>query len=267
MSSTLTNLTAATTWSGTDLFYATVAGNSRKIAAFLDRPAADILEQKNSTSVQIFRLYYSFTNTSNYQRLALTGGADNFNFAAETLGTGADNIDISFIPAGTGACKFLSEVITTGALTFYPTSTLIGEASNVIAQRNSTFNQIFRVYRAWIDSSNYERLALQTGSGYLEIAAETAGSGTDDLDVRLTPAGAGNVKFFAATATPASGSTTARITFGSTAGFGIYIGSGAPTVSAAQGSLYLNSTGSSSSTRLYVNSTGSTTWVAVTTAS
>jgi hypothetical protein len=53
----------------------------------------------------------------------------------------------------------------------------------------------------------------------------------------------------------------------STAGLGIYIGSGAPTVSAAQGSLYLRTDGSSTSTRLYVNSSGSTTWVAVTTAS
>ena len=53
----------------------------------------------------------------------------------------------------------------------------------------------------------------------------------------------------------------------STAGFGIYLGSGAPTVSAAKGSLYLRSDGSSTSTRMYVNSDGATTWVAVTTAS
>lgn len=53
----------------------------------------------------------------------------------------------------------------------------------------------------------------------------------------------------------------------STGTFGIYFGSGAPTVSAAKGSIYLRSDGSSTSTRLYVNSDGSTTWVAVTTAS
>lgn len=61
-------------------------------------------------------------------------------------------------------------------------------------------------------------------------------------------------------ATPAAGSTTAVLLFGSTAAFGIYYGSGAPTVTAAQGSLYLRSDGSSISTRLYVNTTGSTTW-------
>lgn len=68
------------------------------------------------------------------------------------------------------------------------------------------------------------------------------------------------------TATPAAGSTAARLLFGTTAGFGIYYGSGAPTVSAAQGSLYLRSDGSSTSTRMYVNTNGSTTWTNVTTA-
>jgi len=47
---------------------------------------------------------------------------------------------------------------------------------------------------------------------------------------------------------------------------GIYYGSGAPTISAIKGSLYLRSDGSTTITRLYVNN-GTTTWVAVTTAS
>lgn len=68
------------------------------------------------------------------------------------------------------------------------------------------------------------------------------------------------------TATPAAGSTTAVLLFGSTSGFGIYYGSGAPTVTAAQGSIYMRSDGSSTSTRAYINTTGSTTWTAITTA-
>lgn len=59
----------------------------------------------------------------------------------------------------------------------------------------------------------------------------------------------------------------AEITGGTTAHPTVTAGTGAPTFAAAQGSLYLNITGSSTSTRLYVNSNGSTTWVAVTTAS
>jgi len=46
----------------------------------------------------------------------------------------------------------------------------------------------------------------------------------------------------------------------------ILAGTGAPTFSATKGSLYLNLTGSSTSTRLFVNN-GTTTWIAVTTAS
>lgn len=48
-------------------------------------------------------------------------------------------------------------------------------------------------------------------------------------------------------------------------GVQILVGAGAPTMSAAKGSLYLNTTGSSTSTRVYVNTNGSTTWTAVTT--
>jgi hypothetical protein len=70
------------------------------------------------------------------------------------------------------------------------------------------------------------------------------------------------------TPTPAGGGAGAVLLFGTTSGFGIYFGSGAPTVSAAQGSLYLRSDGSSGSTRMYVNSSSGsgTTWTNVTTA-
>ena len=75
----------------------------------------------------------------------------------------------------------------------------------------------------------------------------------------------GTLTAISGTAITAGGSAAVLAT--STAGFGIYLGSGAPTIAAAKGSLYLRSDGSSTSTRLYVNSDGSTTWVAVTTAS
>lgn len=68
-----------------------------------------------------------------------------------------------------------------------------------------------------------------------------------------------------ATATTAGGALAINI--GSAAAApDIYFGSGLPTVSAGQGSLYLRSDGSSTSTRLYVNTDGGTTWTNVTTA-
>ena len=63
------------------------------------------------------------------------------------------------------------------------------------------------------------------------------------------------------------GSTVTALCATTTAGFCVYFGTGTPTISAAQGSIYLNNAGSSTSTRIYVNSNGTTGWVAVTTAS
>jgi len=76
----------------------------------------------------------------------------------------------------------------------------------------------------------------------------------------------GQVSVQTSTAPPAAGATTSGIKVSSTANFGIFWGSGAPTFSAAQGSIYLRTDGSSTSTRLYVNTTGSTTWTNFTSA-
>lgn len=101
----------------------------------------------------------------------------------------------------------------------------------------------------------------------IDIAAQ---SGAATTNVGLRNAGstllATGITLCDGTATPAGGSTSARIIFGTTAGFGIYYGSGAPTVSAAQGSIYIRSDGSSTSTRLYVNTNGSTGWTNFTSA-
>jgi hypothetical protein len=71
----------------------------------------------------------------------------------------------------------------------------VRDATATLALCNGTAAQNLRGYRTFTDASNYERWALQTGSGYVEFAAETAGTGTDDLDLRLTPAGTGRVRF------------------------------------------------------------------------
>ena len=76
----------------------------------------------------------------------------------------------------------------------------------------------------------------------------------------------GNLAVATGVAVPAGGSSTSAINVSSTANLGLFWGSGAPTVSAAQGSLYIRTDGSSTSTRLYVNTNGSTGWTNVTTA-
>lgn len=50
-----------------------------------------------------------------------------------------------------------------------------------------------------------------------------------------------------------------------TSGADIFIGNDVPTgITAPQGTLYLNTTGSSTTTRLYVNTDGGTTWASFT---
>ena len=67
-------------------------------------------------------------------------------------------------------------------------------------------------------------------------------------------------------AIPAGGTAGAGFNFSTTLNFGIYFGSGVPTLTAAKGSLYLRSDGSSTSTRIYVNNDGGTTWTNLVTA-
>lgn len=89
-------------------------------------------------------------------------------------------------------------------------------------------------------------------------------TGNSTLTGTLSTVGQASVQ--TATAPPAAGANTAGIKMSSTANFGLFYGSGAPTFSAAQGSVYMRTDGSSTSTRLYVNTNGSTTWTNLTSA-
>ena len=111
---------------------------------------------------------------------------------------------------------------------------------------------------------------VRSASAITGAAPAFSAQGSDaNISLRLTPKGTGVVTTAAAitlgsaTATTAGGSTTAYLQMGTTAGLGIYFGSGAPTITAAQGSLYIRSDGSSTSTRMYINTNGSTTWTNV----
>jgi hypothetical protein len=76
----------------------------------------------------------------------------------------------------------------------------------------------------------------------------------------------GAATILSGTAVPAGGTTGAGYKLSSTANLGVFFGSGAPTLSAAKGSLYLRTDGSTTNNRMYVNTNGSTTWTAIITA-
>lgn len=132
---------------------------------------------------------------------------------------------------------------------------------SVVAGTSNTAGQDFTV-----------RGSLGTGTGaggriiFQTAAAGSTGTAQNAAANALVINANGSVVVDAAQATPAGGAAAACLLFGTTSGFGIYFGSGVPTVSAGQGSIYLRSDGSSTSTRLYVNTDGSTTWTNFTSA-
>ncbi len=120
-----------------------------------------------------------------------------------------------------------------------------------------------------------------TGETNINTTLDAAGSGTLTLNGTAT----GNIVMGRAvtgvstsvtglltsrsgTATPAAASAVAGMCMGSSS-ICIYWGTGSPNtaLTAAKGSLFIATDGSSSSTRMFVNTDGSTAWAAVTTAS
>lgn len=98
-----------------------------------------------------------------------------------------------------------------------------------------------------------------TGTGSMVLSASPTFTGT-------IAASAANftstITGYSGTAIPAGGTTGTGIRVSSTSNFGTFFGSGVPTLSAAQGSVYLRSDGGAS-TRLYINSNGATGWAAI----
>jgi len=74
---------------------------------------------------------------------------------------------------------------------------LFRDAASILAQRRTTSAQTFRVYGT-ADSpgvfTNYVRASLGSSSTLVTLAAETAGSGADNVSINLAPAGAGVVQ-------------------------------------------------------------------------
>ncbi len=75
----------------------------------------------------------------------------------------------------------------------------------------------------------------------------------------------GVVSILRGTPVPAGGTNDIGYSFSNVANFGIFFGSGVPTLQAGTGSLYLRSDAVTATTRLYINTNGLTTWTSFTT--
>lgn len=68
--------------------------------------AANTLALRNGTNAQTFRSYFSFTDASNYTRLALKTASGIHTIETESAGTGQADIDLALTPKGTGRVRY-----------------------------------------------------------------------------------------------------------------------------------------------------------------
>lgn len=183
-------------------------------------------------------------------------------------------------------------IVDTGGTVTLPATTTIGGSSvsalGVITSSsanaltvgpNGTTNPSFNVDASTASAAT--GLNVKSAAAASGLAVSVVSSGTNE-NLTVNAKGSGTITFgntstgnvnsvrkfnaMSATTLPAGGATGQGIQLFTTTNLGVFAGSGVPTLSAAQGALYLRSDGSSTSTRLYVNTDGGTTWTNVTTA-
>jgi hypothetical protein len=104
------------------------------------------------------------------------------------FGSSSDQIVPKFsIPQTLNLSGSSTQTVTDGVL-------ITRDADNILAQRNAANAQTFRCYGTYTDASNYVRAALSSTSTAVTLAAETAGTGADDIPLNLTAAGTGTIQ-------------------------------------------------------------------------
>lgn len=182
---------------------------------------------------------------SNAQQIS---GASQFGYYCQTPGA---NQGSPSLVAGYGTQPSLSSsvgaYVVANVMGFYCAAAALGTNATATALAS------FYAQSQTVGGSNYGFYCLQNNATANDRAFMAAGTAPSQFNAGSSP--------------PAGGATNVAILFSSTSGFGIYMGSGAPTVTAAQGSLYLRTDGSSGTSRAYINnSAGSgTTWTAINT--
>lgn len=145
--------------------------------------------------------------------------------------------------------------------------TVASGASNALAVGpNGTTNASFTVNTvAASAATGIIVTAAAAGSG---IAIGTTSSGTNE-NLTIASKGTGTVTINPSVVATAGGAANDGVMFGSI-GVGLFTGTGAPTFSAMNGSIYVDSNATTTTTRIYVNKSGAgtagTTWTNLTTA-
>lgn len=214
----------------------------------------------------------------------ITGAATGGTVALVATDSGS-NTNVTFNAKGSGTIGIGSA--STGAVTITPALTVAASGIAFTLSTTTAYSQLGNaLVGAWPASSTiafFGTTALdQTQTGNYAMIQTTGGqtniNAPTGQTVRLAINNATIVSVGAAvvtctapftalsgTAIPAGGTAGSGLKLSSTANFGVFFGSGSPTLAAAKGSLYLRSDGSGVADRAYINTDGSTTWTAVAT--
>lgn len=76
---------------------------------------------------------------------------------------------------------------------------LLRDGANILAQRNSTTSQAFRLYGTYTDSSNYERGVIGWGANIFRVQIEQSGTGVTTRSMAIGTSGAGHLFLMTAT--------------------------------------------------------------------
>ena len=221
----LTALTAASALAGADLFYISQGGVSKKathtqlltlvgttyvplaggemtgaltIASgtlTASAPALDVTQTWNNSGVTFTGLKLNVTNTASGGSSLLAdlqiGGASLFSVRKD----GVVTTTAGFVTTG-GFSGFTAR--DDNGFFIIGTSSdvrLNRDSAGMLALRLGATQQGFRVYNTHTDASNYERLTLTGVAGTsVNITAESAGTGSANLHINITPKGTGRVR-------------------------------------------------------------------------
>lgn len=192
----------------------------------LKRDAAGTLAQRNGTNAQAFRVYNTYTDASNYERLNINWATNQCNIFTEAAGTGTARL--LQVGSSIGGLNLVGNPIYLSAsaqfqsgglvLKWYNGSTIgvgpsfsdiyFSNPNNLVSVRNGTTGQSFAVYNTFTDTSNYERLGITWASNVCTIGVAQAGTGVP----RVLNVNANNINAptlpTAATVTAATGNGT-----------------------------------------------------------
>lgn len=188
--------------------------------------------------------------------LQVVSAAAGAGVSLNVLSSGASE-SLTIAPKGTGGGLFVN--------TAYIVDTSAGANALAVGPNGST-NPSFNVDASTASAAT--GLNIKTAAAGAGVAVTTTSSGSNE-NLTIAALGTGTVTFNPAVVAAAGGKASSGIQFGSL-NVGLFTGTGAPSFSAMNGSIYVDSNATTTTTRIYVNKSGAgtagTTWTNLTTA-